>query len=334
MRDRREAPRAQPSVVAPDRSSGAVSFTVTDDVDAYTGSLPGVEIEAFRNGTGSGPNTALSYVDGEFCLISGNVGFPLLSRTTVGDRSVVVAFMRSTPPGSRWCEIDIVPGTILSYGSGAEHTAVSPPGLNWVAAITEEERLAELAERLELQFEPVARGEVHELNGSVDTGAIGGALGTLANAAARGERSLIKTADDVFRAMILAFTAGPDDSRRIGSDRGLDSRHIINSCVDYADSTERIPSISELCLVAHVSERRLRKAFTDEYDLPPGRFFRIWALTEAHRRLADADPTYRSVADIATGLGFFHLGRFAGYYKRLYGTTPSATLRSHDVATA
>ena len=84
--------------------------------------------------------------------------------------------------------------------------------------------------------------------------------------------------------------------------------------------------------MSHVSERRLRKAFTDEYDLPPGRFFRIWVLTEALRRLADPDPTYRSVADIASGLGFLHLGRFAGSYKRLYGTTTSAARRSHDVA--
>jgi AraC-like DNA-binding protein len=245
-----------------------------------------------------------------------------------------VAFIRSAPPGSRWSEIDLEPGTILSYGPGAEHTAVSPPGLNWVAVITEQERLAELAERLELQVEPVARGEVRRLNGSVDTGAIGGVLGRLTDVVARGEGSLIKSVDDVFRAMMLALTAGQDDCRRIGSDRGLDSRQIINSCVDYADSTERIPSISELCLVAHVSERRLRKAFTDEYDLPPGRFFRIWALAEAHRRLAEPDPTYRSVADVATGLGFLHLGRFAGYYKRLYGTTPSATLRTHDVPSA
>lgn len=91
--------------------------------------------------------------------------------------------------------------------------------------------------------------------------------------------------------------------------------------------TETIPSIPELCLAASVSERRLRKAFNDEFSVPPSQFFREWALTKAHHLLRQnvGNPN-ATVTKIATSVGFGHLGRFAGAYRDLYGERPSATL--------
>jgi AraC family ethanolamine operon transcriptional activator len=126
--------------------------------------------------------------------------------------------------------------------------------------------------------------------------------------------------------MVLAL-AGTEHRYSAGGGRGIDSRHVAALSIDYANAMARVPSLGELCIAAHVSERTLRKAFVDEYDVPPARFFRMWALAEARRRLLDNEPTHRTVADVATGLGFFHLGRFASYYRKLYGETPSATLR-------
>ena len=91
--------------------------------------------------------------------------------------------------------------------------------------------------------------------------------------------------------------------------------------------------MSELCLAAHVSERRLRKAFVDEFDQPPSRFFRIWALNEAHRRLATDESGRINVTRVATDLGFGHLGRFSGQYRSLYGEAPSSTLHREGVGT-
>ena len=90
----------------------------------------------------------------------------------------------------------------------------------------------------------------------------------------------------------------------------------------------RIPSVSELCLAAQVSERRLRQAFVDEFDLSPSRFFRHWALTLARQRLRSADGARHTVTEVAVDLGFNHLGRFAAYYRQLYGEAPSTTLES------
>jgi len=53
----------------------------------------------------------------------------------------------------------------------------------------------------------------------------------------------------------------------------------------------------------------------------------MWALDEARRRLLDGDPRPSSVTNVATGLGLFHLGRFAGNYRGQFGESPSDTLR-------
>ena len=76
-----------------------------------------------------------------------------------------------------------------------------------------------------------------------------------------------------------------------------------------------------------VSERRLRRAFVSQFEMPPAMFFRLWALTEARRRLSAADSGDRLVTAIGLDLGFGHLGRFAQYYREVYGESPSATVR-------
>jgi AraC-like DNA-binding protein len=150
-------------------------------------------------------------------------------------------------------------------------------------------------------------------------------------AAASGDYPSPAIADDVLLAITHAL--GEEDRvGRIGSGRRIDSRDIVRKCVDYANSVDRIPSISELCLAAHVSERRLRKAFTDEFDLPPSQYFRAWALDVAHTRLAHGEHDRANVTEVAYVLGFNHLGRFAGHYKQIYGESPSVTVRGRQRA--
>lgn len=74
-------------------------------------------------------------------------------------------------------------------------------------------------------------------------------------------------------------------------------------------------------------------AFVDEFDCPPSRFMRAWALDCARRRLQQADPRTLTVTEVAADLGINHLGRFAGDYRHIYGESPSATLRSTAEAT-
>ena len=85
-------------------------------------------------------------------------------------------------------------------------------------------------------------------------------------------------------------------------------------------------SIEDLTLVADVSERTLRYIFLEYYGLPPRRFLAVHRLNQVRATLQNADPECGRVTAIAAQFGFWHFGRFANEYRRLFGELPSNTL--------
>jgi transcriptional regulator GlxA family with amidase domain len=83
-------------------------------------------------------------------------------------------------------------------------------------------------------------------------------------------------------------------------------------------------TLGRLCEIAGVGERALQKAFESRRGMSPMRFVVERRLAAARRLLEHADPDV-TVTDVATRLGF-HLGRFAGLYREVFGETPSQTL--------
>jgi AraC-like DNA-binding protein len=107
------------------------------------------------------------------------------------------------------------------------------------------------------------------------------------------------------------------------------------SCSDLVEKAEKLAlaeideplQISAVCRALAVSQRTLRKAFRATYGLPPCRRLRLLRLSEARRVLLAADCRRVTVTQIATGFGFLELGRFSVEYRKLFGETPSQTLR-------
>jgi AraC-like DNA-binding protein len=303
-------------------------LVVADEVDEYSSALPGLRLDVVRTGEGYGPNIARSVVFDDVAVGSGVVQFPVLGRTDIGDTDVVFALVTSAPPGSRWCEIDVQPGTLLVYGPDSEHAAVSPAGIGYSFTLVDVRALAEHADRLELPIHAAERGVVRELAANQRTTPLRRLLSRLRDplAPAAFRRA---TRRDTLHAIAVALA---DDSlrRRVGHGRRIDSRGLVNVCVEYADAIGRTPSIPELCLVAHVSERRLRTAFTDTVNLPPIRYFRYRLLNQARQRLLDSAQNGVTVSDVAAEHGFGHFGRFANGYQKLFGELPSATVGTLD----
>ena len=301
-----------------------VSRTVTEEAERYNNSVGGIDVEAVRMGASVRASHVLTAVSERFTFTGSKVGFPMASRATIPDGSAVVAYIRSATPGSRWCEIDLEAGDVLVYGGAAEHVARNVPGLDFMFAIADLAVLGARAEEVGRPLEAPATGRVHLVTRRQPESVVPRAFSSFARAAVRSEPPSSAECDDVLHAMTHAMSS--DVVRVIGAANRIDSRHVVSLAIDYAESIDRIPGLSELCVATHVSERRLRSAFTAEFDVPPSVYFRSWALEKAHRRLVHGGDN-ETVTEVAAGLGFEHLGRFSGHYKRIYSESPSATLR-------
>ena len=82
-------------------------------------------------------------------------------------------------------------------------------------------------------------------------------------------------------------------------------------------------SVAEICQATGVSRRTLQYCFQDILGLSPAEFLRAVRLNTARRTLRSAP----SVTIAAASCGFWHFGRFAGDYQRMFGELPSETFR-------
>lgn len=102
---------------------------------------------------------------------------------------------------------------------------------------------------------------------------------------------------------------------------------IVRSVREYALDHPQDPlNIADLCQLFRVSRRSLQYAFEDLTGMGAAQFLRnvrLNAVRRAIRRLAK--DSSESIANIAARWGFWHLPRFAEYYRGLFGELPSET---------
>jgi AraC-like DNA-binding protein len=84
--------------------------------------------------------------------------------------------------------------------------------------------------------------------------------------------------------------------------------------------------LEEICVATGVSERTLRLSCMEHMGMGPVRYLWLRRMHLARRALLSAAPGTKTVTEIATGSGFWELGRFAIEYRALFGEVPSATL--------
>ncbi len=321
----------EPLSPAEDRSATGIATSAVVETDGYSRSVRGINVRAIRTGEGHGPTSVSSEVGDSYIATSIRSGFPLLTSTTIGDSLVCAVAIRSAPSGARWCGIDLEPGMVIVYGPQAEHTAINPEGSDFAFTVVEVGVLERVASQMQADLAPPAVGQVEVHARSRTSQAFASML------TPHVERTIVDgpQRDDGIDilASLAAALSQPDQMHRIGASPFIDNRRVVNACVEYVETIGRIVTMAELCLVAHVSERRLRDAFLSVYGQPPSRFLRSWGLDAARKTLLQPyDSATATVAKTACDLGFTHLGRFAGYYKEQFGESPSLTLKRSKLA--
>ena len=302
---------------------------VTTDINGYRAAAAGVELDMVRSGPDERPSRMrAARSDFGITLSEARPGCRTISHTHLDANRMATSYVVDAAPGTTWCgELEMAAGMGVIHQPEAEHTAVNVPGTRFVFAILDVDSVVERSDVLEVPLLPWRPGEVDIVDGRAM------AATPILTHFVREELESVpaRVLDDLITSVVLTLY-DPEWDRRVAAPSAVDSRKVVGDCIDFATSIGREPSISEMCLVAHVGGRRLRQAFHEVCAESPKRFFRDWILCKAHDRLLAATFDETSVTRVATDLGLTHLGRFSTQYRELHGESPSETLRRMPAA--
>ncbi|NMM27435.1 MAG: helix-turn-helix domain-containing protein [Glaciimonas sp.] len=90
---------------------------------------------------------------------------------------------------------------------------------------------------------------------------------------------------------------------------------------------DQVITVPELCERLHVSRRTLQYCFENVLGISPIQYLRIIRLNGARRHLREDLTGCRTVQDVAAGWGFWHFSQFSSDYRKLFGQSPSESLR-------
>lgn len=102
---------------------------------------------------------------------------------------------------------------------------------------------------------------------------------------------------------------------------------LVKQADDYMRShIDQALTLTDLCEALGTSTRALCYGFQEMFGTSPMSYLKILRLQGSHRVLKAADPDGKTVTEVATQFGFYHLGYFARDYKQMFGELPSETL--------
>lgn len=307
-------------------SPGSVQVAALSDTDEFMLAVPGASGTLVRTGRGSAPTRVKAASAGSVQLALIDFRFPMVGTADAEDDSLIVCQMLQAPPGGRWDGTPLTAGQTFVYPPGSSQTAVDPEGLSFGMVVIPWAEFEIAASTLGLDPEPGSRRHVRQPHPSNPIPPLLAPLG--ASDTIIGPESYDALVDAVVRTVCHSTTT----DRPVRRNRWA-SEDLAREAVAYLESSGSwsIPMLS-LCRGVGVSERKLQLAFRDAFDVTPQQFMRLRALQSAHETLCRADPATTRVGTVASEHGFHHTGRFSSFYRSVFGSTPSVTLRQRTPA--
>jgi AraC family ethanolamine operon transcriptional activator len=258
--------------------------------------------------------------------------FPLATRgESAAHRIAVIAPIRRAGVAQLNGQ-SVVPGSVMHVLGGATEIAGSSAGASLFATLSFDPATLEgAADALGVDIDLPGRGEFrsvravgwHRLRSLVLD--LRQSVRESDNVAPTGrEAAAIKEALLEIGVHVLAV-----DERQgaLASQPRFNSLHIARVCEDYASASYfQNVTLAHLCGASNVSERRVRDAFYDCYGMSPTAYLRVAALHGVRDALLTGPLAPDTVSRVASDFGFWHLSRFAGQYRALFGEAPSKTL--------
>jgi AraC family ethanolamine operon transcriptional activator len=239
------------------------------------------------------------------------------------------------PPGVSWCGRMADENSILLFPTSGDYESLSDPGFSAVTISISEHRLNALSESIglptiEKKFgsgEAVIRcepGLVQMLRSSIDSicNTVSGAPTLL------GRPSLYSELNHELPVQLLTALSIGREIPLATSKRRMDA---MRKAKEFMEESKGDISIEDVCRVSGVSWRTLDYSFKEHIGLGPKKYLDAFRLNRAHQELYQSSARVK-ISDVANNWGYWHIGRFAGNYKRFFGELPSETVirRNHN----
>ena len=89
-------------------------------------------------------------------------------------------------------------------------------------------------------------------------------------------------------------------------------------------------SISTIINKLNICESQLHHAFKKEYSVTPKQYLRSLRFNAVKKKLLSSNPNSITIANIVKKYNFSQMGHFSAEYKKIFGETPSQTLRHNN----
>ena len=265
----------------------------------------------------------------------GDYSFPIATRgETLADRITILAPLRRTLPGHMNGEA-LAPGVLHAWGEEAEIAGATGP-VQFAIISFAPHALNRTAESLGVELDLPGRGAFRAVR-AVDWPRLRSVLGKVwrmdGDKRVPSEEAIAM--GDVLVELAVRSLAVENDRRTLTPHARLNSVSVARACEDHAARARyQGVTLADLCVTSGASERRVRDAFYECYGMSPTAYLRIAALHEVRHALLDGPPVRDAVSRAASDFGFWHLSRFAGQYRALFGESPRATLGRRPQAAA
>ena len=260
----------------------------------------------------------------------GDYSFPIATRgETIADRIVVLAPLRRSVSG-HFNGAALAPGVLHAWGEQAEIAGATGPVQFGIMSFTPQ-TLDQQARFLDVELDLPGRGTFRQVR-AVEWPRVREVFdmvwrtGCDGHGAIASESEAVAVGDELVE--LAVRTLAVENSCEIPAPNSrFNSVSVARACEDHAARARYHGiTIADLCIAAGASERRVRDAFYECYGLSPMAYLRVAALHQVRHTLIEGPPVRDAVSRAASDFGFWHLSRFAGQYRALFGESPSETL--------
>jgi AraC family ethanolamine operon transcriptional activator len=142
-------------------------------------------------------------------------------------------------------------------------------------------------------------------------------------------QSIVDSIEAELLSAIVAMVSSSEPEPNAVTGRPVIPRgYVLRTAKELLDERlDRRPPAGTLAAATGVSERTLRNIFRDYYGIAPLRYLKLRQLHCVRGALKQADPKRDTVTRVVSLYGVKEYARFAQQYRRLFGESPSKTLR-------